>query len=207
LYCVTLSALFFVNQRRPSGLVVIPNGPAGLLASVADSLIVPDGVIRPSLEPAFSVNQSLPSLAATIRVGWLPGLMPVENVRTVTASAEGANKQVAAMVIAATPSVLARAAAVHFPARRNLIAALVAGCVPATLSDRSGTRLDFFREVRKLSGQPAFGCYLPDVHAAIARPYGLIVLTLEGDAIAAITWFADTGIFRHFGLPRTLPSL
>lgn len=54
--------------------------------------------------------------------------------------------------------------------------------------------------------QPAFGCYLPDPHAAIARPYGLIVLTLEGDAIAGITWFADTGVFRHFGLPRTLPS-
>ena len=55
--------------------------------------------------------------------------------------------------------------------------------------------------------QPAFGCYLPDAHAAIARPYGLFVLTLEGDAIAAITWFGDTGVFRHFGLPRTLPSL
>jgi RNA polymerase sigma-70 factor (TIGR02960 family) len=53
--------------------------------------------------------------------------------------------------------------------------------------------------------QPAFGCYLPDAHGAIARPYGLIVLTLEGDAVAAITWFADTGIFPHFGLPRTLP--
>jgi RNA polymerase sigma-70 factor (TIGR02960 family) len=54
--------------------------------------------------------------------------------------------------------------------------------------------------------QPGFGCYLPDPHAAIARPYGLFVLTLEGDAIGAITWFADTGLFRHFGLPRTLPS-
>jgi RNA polymerase sigma-70 factor (ECF subfamily) len=55
--------------------------------------------------------------------------------------------------------------------------------------------------------QPAFGCYLPDAHAAIARPYGLIVLTLEADAIAAITWFAGTGVFRQFELPRTLPSL
>jgi RNA polymerase sigma-70 factor (TIGR02960 family) len=54
--------------------------------------------------------------------------------------------------------------------------------------------------------QPAFGCYLPDPEAAIAHPYGLIVLTLEGDAIAAITWFADTGVFRHFGLPRTLTT-
>ena len=53
--------------------------------------------------------------------------------------------------------------------------------------------------------QPAFGCYLPDPHAAVARPWGLLVLTLEGDAIAAITWFADTAVFRHFGLPRTLP--
>jgi RNA polymerase sigma-70 factor, ECF subfamily len=54
--------------------------------------------------------------------------------------------------------------------------------------------------------QPAFGCYLPDTQAAIARPYSLFVLTLEGDAIAAITWFFDTGVFRHFGLPPTLPS-
>jgi RNA polymerase sigma-70 factor (TIGR02960 family) len=54
--------------------------------------------------------------------------------------------------------------------------------------------------------QPAFGCYLPDAQAAIARPYSLLVLTLGEDAIAAITWFADTGAFRHFGLPRTLPN-
>jgi RNA polymerase sigma-70 factor (TIGR02960 family) len=53
--------------------------------------------------------------------------------------------------------------------------------------------------------QPALGCYLPDAQAAIARPYGLIVLTLEGDAVAAITWFADAGVFPGFGLPRTLP--
>jgi hypothetical protein len=49
--------------------------------------------------------------------------------------------------------------------------------------------------------------YLPDAHAAIARLYGLIVLTLEGNAVAAITWFVDTGVFRHFGLPRSLPIL
>jgi RNA polymerase sigma-70 factor, ECF subfamily len=55
--------------------------------------------------------------------------------------------------------------------------------------------------------QPAFGCYLPDPRAAIARPYGFVVLTLETGGIAAITWFADTGVFRHFGLPRLLPSL
>jgi RNA polymerase sigma-70 factor, ECF subfamily len=58
----------------------------------------------------------------------------------------------------------------------------------------------------RANAQPAFGCYLPDRHAAIARPYGLIVLTLAEDGIGAITWFADTAVFRHFGLPRTLPD-
>jgi RNA polymerase sigma-70 factor (TIGR02960 family) len=53
--------------------------------------------------------------------------------------------------------------------------------------------------------QPAFACYLPDPHAPVARPWGLIVLTLEGDEVAAITWFANTALFRQFGLPRTLP--
>jgi RNA polymerase sigma-70 factor (TIGR02960 family) len=54
--------------------------------------------------------------------------------------------------------------------------------------------------------QPAFGCYVPDTQAAIVRSYGLLVLTLEGDRISAITWFGDRGVFPHFGLPRTLPE-
>jgi RNA polymerase sigma-70 factor (TIGR02960 family) len=54
--------------------------------------------------------------------------------------------------------------------------------------------------------QPAFGCYLPDADAGIARPRGLFVLTLDADAVAALTWFADTAVFPHFGLPQTLPA-
>jgi RNA polymerase sigma-70 factor (ECF subfamily) len=54
--------------------------------------------------------------------------------------------------------------------------------------------------------QPAFGCYLPCAQTPIARPYGLIVLTLRGDHISAITWFSDSAIFPHFGLPRALPQ-
>jgi RNA polymerase sigma-70 factor (TIGR02960 family) len=57
----------------------------------------------------------------------------------------------------------------------------------------------------RANGQPGFGCYVPDAHAAIARAQGLMVLTLEGDRISAITWFGDRGMFSHFGLPRTLP--
>jgi RNA polymerase sigma-70 factor (TIGR02960 family) len=58
----------------------------------------------------------------------------------------------------------------------------------------------------RANSQPAFGCYLPDPQAAIARPYGIIVLTLAGDAVSGITWFRDTAVFPHFGLPRTLRS-
>jgi RNA polymerase sigma-70 factor (TIGR02960 family) len=52
--------------------------------------------------------------------------------------------------------------------------------------------------------QPAFGCYLPCPETDIARPRGLMVLTLVGDQISAITWFGDSSVFPHFGLPRML---
>jgi RNA polymerase sigma-70 factor, ECF subfamily len=52
--------------------------------------------------------------------------------------------------------------------------------------------------------QPAFGCYLPSAQTDIARPYGLFVLTLQGDKISAITRFTDSSVFPLFGLPRIL---
>ena len=65
--------------------------------------------------------------------------------------------------------------------------------------------LDRFRLVpTRANRQPAFGCYLRDPHTPIAHAYGLMVLTLTNDRIAAITGFPDTGVFRAFGLPRTL---
>jgi RNA polymerase sigma-70 factor (ECF subfamily) len=79
--------------------------------------------------------------------------------------------------------------------------------VAAFLRDRAIRRGAPLRLVpMRANGQPAFGCYLPDAHAAIARAYGLMVLTLQGERISAITWFADLGVFPHFGLPRTLPG-
>ena len=38
----------------------------------------------------------------------------------------------------------------------------------------------------------------------VAREYALFVLTLAGDQISAITWFADSSVFPQFGLPRML---
>jgi RNA polymerase sigma-70 factor, ECF subfamily len=79
--------------------------------------------------------------------------------------------------------------------------------VAAFMRDRASRRGAPLRLVpTRANGQPAFGCYLPDAHAAIARAYGLMVLTLHGTRISAITWFADLGVFPHFGLPRTLPG-
>jgi RNA polymerase sigma-70 factor, ECF subfamily len=80
--------------------------------------------------------------------------------------------------------------------------------IAAFLEDRASARGG--RALRlvptRANGQPAFGCYLPDTHAAIAHSYGLMVLTLEGDRISAITWFGDNSVLPRFGLPRTLRS-
>jgi RNA polymerase sigma-70 factor (ECF subfamily) len=54
--------------------------------------------------------------------------------------------------------------------------------------------------------QPAFGCYLPVPDTGVARAFSLLVLTLEGSRISAITWFADSSMFPRFGLPRTRPQ-
>jgi RNA polymerase sigma-70 factor (TIGR02960 family) len=58
----------------------------------------------------------------------------------------------------------------------------------------------------RANGQPAFGCYVRCLHTDIARASGLLVLTLAGTKIAEITFFADSSVFPHFGLPRTLPK-
>jgi RNA polymerase sigma-70 factor (TIGR02960 family) len=75
------------------------------------------------------------------------------------------------------------------------------------LRDRVGARAG--RGVRlvptRANGQPAFGHYVEDAHAPIGRCAGLLVLTLDGDRISAITRFGDTGVMALFGLPRTIP--
>jgi RNA polymerase sigma-70 factor (ECF subfamily) len=57
----------------------------------------------------------------------------------------------------------------------------------------------------RANGQPAFGLYIRDPQAAIARANGLLVLTLAGHGISAITRF-ETSVLPRFGLPRTLPD-
>jgi RNA polymerase sigma-70 factor (ECF subfamily) len=89
---------------------------------------------------------------------------------------------------------------------------------PATLEYQGpGAIGDFLREVvawragrrtrlvaTRANTQPAFGSYRSDPHAPIAHANGLVVLTLAGERIAAVTQFLDTSLLARFGLPRTL---
>lgn len=56
----------------------------------------------------------------------------------------------------------------------------------------------------RANGQPAFGAYLYDADAPTGRAHGLLVLTVEGGRISALTRFLDNGLLPHFGLPRML---
>jgi RNA polymerase sigma-70 factor, ECF subfamily len=81
--------------------------------------------------------------------------------------------------------------------------------ISAFLADRFATLAG--RRVRlvatRANSQPAFGHYIEDGQAPIGRFFGVLVLTLDGDQIAGLTRFGDTGILPHFGLPRTLRDL
>jgi RNA polymerase sigma-70 factor (ECF subfamily) len=73
------------------------------------------------------------------------------------------------------------------------------------VSFRGGTRLSRLVPTRA-NGQPAFGRYLRDPHTPIGHAHSLIVVTLTGDRICAMTGFTGNGVLARFGLPRTLPE-
>jgi RNA polymerase sigma-70 factor (ECF subfamily) len=80
----------------------------------------------------------------------------------------------------------------------------IAGFIVHERGERRGANLRLMPT--RANGQPAFGCYLPDPRATVARAYGLMVLTLTEDRVSAITWFGERSLLQHFGLPRTLPD-
>ena len=55
------------------------------------------------------------------------------------------------------------------------------------------------------NGQPALGLYVRDPGGRVFHAMGLLVLTLAGDQISAITRF-DNSVLPRFGLPRKLPD-
>jgi RNA polymerase sigma-70 factor, ECF subfamily len=50
--------------------------------------------------------------------------------------------------------------------------------------------------------QPALGCYRRGPSEDAARPYGLLVLTLAGPQLSALTWFGDITAFRPSACQR-----
>ncbi|HWV39148.1 MAG TPA: sigma-70 family RNA polymerase sigma factor [Vulgatibacter sp.] len=55
-------------------------------------------------------------------------------------------------------------------------------------------------------GAPAFGQYKPDPAGGPRKPWALITLEFDGDAISGLTYFLDTqALFPLFGLPPELP--
>lgn len=54
--------------------------------------------------------------------------------------------------------------------------------------------------------QPAVVAYLADPANGGHQFYGVMVLTIEGDEIAAITGFQDPGLSEYFGLPAWLSA-
>jgi hypothetical protein len=54
----------------------------------------------------------------------------------------------------------------------------------------------------RANGQPAFGLYVHDPVTAVAHANGMLVLTLAGNRISAMTRF-DNCVLPVFGLPRT----
>jgi len=57
----------------------------------------------------------------------------------------------------------------------------------------------------RANGQPAFAVYRSDSHAGILHASGLLVITLAGPRVSAMTMFTPEALAR-FGLPRTLPA-
>lgn len=58
----------------------------------------------------------------------------------------------------------------------------------------------------RANGQPAFGLYIRDPQTPVAHAIGILVLTLAGSRISAVTGFPGNSALPIFGLPRTLPD-
>jgi RNA polymerase sigma-70 factor (TIGR02960 family) len=79
---------------------------------------------------------------------------------------------------------------------RDAVARFFASVIPRRSYDLVPTRAN---------GQLAFGAYLRVPTGGIRHGAGLLVLTLTGDRISAVTRF-ETGVLPWFGLPRSLPG-
>ena len=71
----------------------------------------------------------------------------------------------------------------------------------ASGSGRDGHHLGLLST--RANTQPAFACYLGDPNDATSQPSGIVVISLSGDRIGAITRFLDPKLPSIFGFGRT----
>jgi RNA polymerase sigma-70 factor (TIGR02960 family) len=79
--------------------------------------------------------------------------------------------------------------------------AAIASFLRASLDWRRSRRLRLV--ATSANTQPAYGLYLTDPEPPVARFAGLLVLTVTGDRISAITRFLDPDLASRFRLPAT----
>lgn len=140
-----------------------------------------------------------PARSSRSRAPWLSGSSRCERATTQRFTRAYQAGDIAAVVALLTEDVSASVPpySVEFHGR-DLVARFLAatGLRPG----RGRTRLIPIRA----NGQPAFGLYVPDPQAGIYHAVGLLVLTLAGDKVCAMTGF-DTSTLPRSGLSRTLP--
>jgi RNA polymerase sigma-70 factor (TIGR02960 family) len=72
------------------------------------------------------------------------------------------------------------------------------------LASHAGLDLKFLST--RANGQPALVLYLRDPSAPVWRASCLVVVTLRGTQIGALTRFGNLGLLARFGFPRLLPG-
>jgi len=77
----------------------------------------------------------------------------------------------------------------------------IAGFLRASARGRDGHHLGLLST--RANTQPAFACYLGDPNDATSQPSGIVVISLSGDRIGAITRFLDPKLPSIFGFGRT----
>jgi RNA polymerase sigma-70 factor (ECF subfamily) len=78
----------------------------------------------------------------------------------------------------------------------------LAGKFLAATAFRPGWTASLVESPIRANGQPAFGFYARSARTGQSHTVGLLVLTLSGDRISAMTRF-DSGVLGRFGLPVT----
>jgi RNA polymerase sigma-70 factor (ECF subfamily) len=77
-------------------------------------------------------------------------------------------------------------------------AAAIAGFLRASWTFRPGRRITL-REINA-NAQPGFAAYADGPAGTESGPAGLIVLTVRGDRVAAVTRFHTPGLYGRFGV-------